>query len=43
MLKKYRPIHAQTVAHAMVNAALSPENDKIVWEGSEVFDLASPS
>lgn len=41
MLKKYRPIHAKTVARAMVNAVLMPDYDKTIWEGREVFELAS--
>jgi uncharacterized protein YbjT (DUF2867 family) len=40
VLKKYRPIHAKTVAKAMINAMLNPNPEKSAWEGQEVFDLA---
>ncbi len=40
IMKKYRPIHAKTVAQAMINGVLNPHPEKIVWEGSEVFKLA---
>ncbi|HKJ79977.1 MAG TPA: NAD(P)H-binding protein [Prolixibacteraceae bacterium] len=39
-LKKYRPIHAKTVARAMINAVLRPNENKTIWEGTEVFELA---
>ena len=39
-MKKYRPISDKVVANAMINAALIPMNNKIIWEGLEVFDLA---
>lgn len=40
MLKKYRPIHGKTVATAMINAVLTQDKNKTVWEGDEVFALA---
>jgi uncharacterized protein YbjT (DUF2867 family) len=41
IFKKYRPIEAETVAQAMVNASLGLNGDKIIWEADEVFELAS--
>lgn len=40
ILKKYRPIHAKTVATAMINSVLNPNPEKIIWEGLEIFELA---
>lgn len=40
MFKKYRPIAGKTVARAMINAALKPDENKTIWEGDEVFELA---
>jgi hypothetical protein len=40
MMKKYRPISDKTVAKAMINAVLSKNKSKTIWEGSEVFELA---
>jgi len=41
MMKKYRPISDKTVAKAMINAALNQSTGKTIWEGREVFNLAS--
>jgi uncharacterized protein YbjT (DUF2867 family) len=41
IFKKYRPIEAETVAQAMINAALGRNGNKIIWEADEVFELAS--
>jgi uncharacterized protein YbjT (DUF2867 family) len=41
MMKNYRPISDKTVAKAMINAALNQSTGKTIWEGSEVFNLAS--
>ncbi len=41
MFKDYRPIHAKTVAQAMIHAVINPTPDKTIWEGSEVFELAN--
>lgn len=41
MMKNYRPINGETVAEAMINAALRKTGDKEIWEGGEVFDLAA--
>ncbi len=38
--KKYKPIHGETVAQAMINAVLLPNSEKIIWEADEVFELA---
>lgn len=40
VFKKYRPISGETVAQAMINAALKPDPEKTVWEADEVFELA---
>lgn len=40
VMKNYRPISDRTVAKAMINAALFPNNKKTIWEGHEIFDLA---
>jgi len=40
MLKKYRPIKAEMVARAMINAALKDNLEKTIWEAGEVFTLA---
>jgi uncharacterized protein YbjT (DUF2867 family) len=40
IFKKYNPIKNTAVAQAMVNAAISPNSDKTIWEGAEVFKLA---
>ena len=40
IFKNYRPINDVIVAQAMINAATSPNLDKIIWEGDEVFKLA---
>lgn len=36
IFKKYKPIHGETVAQAMINAVLHPCSDKIIWEADEV-------
>ena len=41
IFKKYRPISGETVAQAMINAVLNTKPDKTIWEGDEVFELAS--
>ena len=41
LLRRYRPVHADTVARAMVNAALKGDTGVKVYELSEVFDLAA--
>lgn len=41
VMKNYRPISDETVAKAMINAALLNPGDKKIWEGSEVFKLAA--
>ncbi len=41
VFKDYRPIHGKTVAQAMINAVQNPNPEKIIWEGSEVFELAN--
>lgn len=38
-LKKYKPIHAQQVAQAMINGLNDPDS-KTIYEGDEVFLLA---
>lgn len=40
VFKKYRPISGETVAQAMINAALKPDPEKTIWEADEVFELA---
>ncbi len=40
MMKKYRPIEDVTVAKAMINGVLKPDESKIIWEAEEVFELA---
>ena len=40
VMKKYRPISDRTVAKAMINAVLFPNNKKAIWEGHEIFELA---
>jgi hypothetical protein len=40
IFKKYRPISGETVAQAMIQAALKPDPGKTIWEGDEVFELA---
>ncbi len=39
VFKKYKPIHGEIVAQAMINAVLHPSSDKIIWEADEVFQL----
>lgn len=41
VMKNYRPISGETVAKAMINAALNKNQSKTIWEGAEVFNLAS--
>lgn len=41
IFKNYRPISDETVAKAMINAALSKNESKTIWEGAEVFNLAA--
>ncbi len=43
MMRNYRPISGETVAKAMINAALRKKFDKTIWEGREVFNLAAES
>lgn len=43
MFKRYRPVLAGTVAKAMINAVLKPNPEKIIWDGTEVFELAENS
>jgi uncharacterized protein YbjT (DUF2867 family) len=40
VFKKYRPIHGETVAEAMINAVLFPDPQREIWEAAEVFKLA---
>lgn len=40
IFKKYRPIHGETVAFAMLNAVLFPDFNNTIWEANEVFELA---
>lgn len=40
-LKNYRPISDATVAKAMINTILKPNIEKQIWEGAEIFSLAS--
>ncbi|HZH74112.1 MAG TPA: NAD(P)H-binding protein [Mariniphaga sp.] len=39
-MKKYRPIEAETVAMAMIKAALAPSVDKTIWTADEIFELS---
>ncbi len=39
-MRKYRPIHADTVARAMLNAALTEKPGVMTCEPNEVFELA---
>jgi len=39
IFRRYRPITAATVAHAMINAVFQPE-EKIIYESAEIFPLA---
>lgn len=41
VLKNYRPIGGETVAKAMINAAMNKNENKTIWEGAEVFNLAA--
>ena len=41
VLKNYRPISGETVAKAMINAALRKTGEKTIYEGAEVFNLAA--
>ncbi|KAF0238227.1 MAG: semialdehyde dehydrogenase nad - binding [Prolixibacteraceae bacterium] len=41
VFKNYRPISDETVAKAMINAALNNNQSKTIWEGAEVFNLAA--
>ncbi len=43
MMKNYRPISGETVAKAMINAALRNTGGKTIYEGGEVFNLAENS
>ncbi len=40
IFKKYRPIEGDTVARAMIKAALRPSTEKKVWTADEIFALA---
>jgi uncharacterized protein YbjT (DUF2867 family) len=40
VFKKYRPISDETVAQAMIEAALNPHPGKTIWEADEVLKLA---
>lgn len=40
MLRKFRPIKDSTVARSMINALLLQDQEKTIWEGEEVFELA---
>ncbi|MDR4987930.1 MAG: NAD-dependent epimerase/dehydratase family protein [Bacteroidales bacterium] len=40
LMKKYKPIHGDTVALAMINATFIQAQDKHIFEYSEVFRLA---
>jgi len=40
ILKQYRPISDETVAKAMINGVLNKNENKIIWDGAEVFNLA---
>lgn len=39
-MKKYRPIEADTVAKAMIKAAVHPSVTKTIWTADEIFELA---
>jgi uncharacterized protein YbjT (DUF2867 family) len=41
VMKNYRPISDETVAKAMMNAALRKTGGKTIYEGAEVFNLAA--
>lgn len=41
IMKNYRPISGETVAKAMINAALRNTGGKTIYEGGEVFKLAA--
>lgn len=41
VFKNYQPIKDKTVALAMINAVLNPDENKTIWEGKEVFNLAN--
>ncbi len=41
IMRKMRPIHAQTVAHAMINASFNAPEGTYVYELEEVFALAA--
>jgi uncharacterized protein YbjT (DUF2867 family) len=41
VMKNYRPISGETVANAMINGALSKNENKTIWEGTEVFNLTA--
>jgi uncharacterized protein YbjT (DUF2867 family) len=41
LMKNYRPISGETVAKAMINAALKQSGEKTIWEAKEVFELAN--
>ncbi len=40
MLTDYRPVHGKTVAKAMINSVINPNQNKVIWEGKEIFELA---
>ena len=40
IMKKYRPIKGETVAKAMIKAALLLNTKKFIYEGDEIFSLA---
>lgn len=39
-LRKYKPIHANDVAKAMIHA-MNSESEQVIYEGDEVHELAS--
>ena len=41
VFKNYRPISDETVAKAMINAALNNNQSKTIWEGAGIFNLAA--
>ena len=41
LMKKYRPIHGDTVAHAMINACLDSRKGRITYSDHQLFGLAS--
>lgn len=41
VLKNYRPISDETVAKAMIKGALNKNQNKSIWEGAEVVNLAA--